>query len=69
MSPIYQSSDPMLGVQEVAEILGIVPRTLARWIEKGHFPAPTKLGGAKNSRMNWRESTVNNWIAEKEGRA
>lgn len=59
-------SDEKMSTQEVADLLGIVPRTLHRWIESGHFPAPFRLGGSKNSKMKWKRSAVEAWISGKE---
>lgn len=41
--------------------LGIVRNrmTLYRWIERGHFPAPIKIGP---SSVAWRESEIEAWL-------
>lgn len=40
----------MLSVKEVAERFEKNPRTIARWVRKGHFPGARKDGPGKTNR-------------------
>lgn len=48
----------MLRVPDVLALLGISESTLWRWVQKGFFPRPTKLGSHISV---WPESTIANW--------
>lgn len=37
-------ADPVLSVEQVAEMIGVHPHTIRRWIDKGELPA-IKLSG------------------------
>jgi predicted DNA-binding transcriptional regulator AlpA len=54
--------DQLLGIKEVAEILGIAPGTLRNWHFAGKGPKSFKVGGL----VKYRESTVRRWIAAQE---
>jgi excisionase family DNA binding protein len=55
----------MLSVKQVAELLGVTPRAIHKWIKRGHFPGAYKLSPASNSPYRIPESDV---IAFKEQR-
>ena len=40
----------MLSDNQVAELLGINRVTIWRWVERGVFPPPIKIGGTRNRR-------------------
>lgn len=56
------SSQNLIGVAEVAVILGVSKRTIYRLVSAGEFPAPIRIRASSR----WRRSTVNAWIAERE---
>jgi len=52
--------EPLLTPREVAHILGVNPKTVARWAEQGKLPALRTLGG----RRRFRRADVNDAIAK-----
>lgn len=66
--PRTLEADPLLGVPEIADLLGVKRRTVHKWLEgaKGRRPFPAHdviVGGLRA----WRRSTVTRW-AEQTGR-
>ena len=51
---------PHLGAAEIASLLGVSDRTLARWVAAGRFPRPVRYG----RRRIWEQDTVTAWIAD-----
>ena len=49
----------LIKATEVAELLGVSPRTLWRLLSEGGVPQPVRLGGS----TRWRLSDVESWIA------
>lgn len=56
--------DPLWPIARVAALLSVDHKTIRRWVARGMFPVPMRLVG--NARR-WRRSTINAWIAEREG--
>ena len=50
----------LLTVEQVAEMLGIKPRTVWRMLSRKTFPEPRRFGG--NTR--WEEHRIRDWIAQ-----
>ena len=50
-----QNPERFLTHQQVAALIGIRPRTLADWLQDGHFPAPMYM---------WPEQEVYAWLAD-----
>jgi predicted DNA-binding transcriptional regulator AlpA len=50
--------EEIVGVTEVAKILGVPVRTAARYVDRGDFPAP--LGTLARGRV-WRREDVKAW--------
>ena len=48
---------------EVCSSLGIVGRTLDRWLRAGTFPQPDLVAG---TRRLWRASTIRAWLASRQ---
>ena len=57
-----ENTDYCIRAKEVTQRLSIGRSTLYEWIQKGYFPKPIKLSTHCSV---WRESTVNQWLAEK----
>ena len=54
------TADRVVRPREVRELLGNISKsTLWRWIAKGQFPRPMKLG---ERAVGWRQSTLNEWL-------
>lgn len=51
--------DRMLRRPEVEEVVGLSRATLYRMIERGDFPAPTRIGARA---VGWRESCITEWL-------
>lgn len=51
--------DQMLRATEVATLLGIGERSLARFVKSGRFPKPAKIGKA----LRFSRQAVQQWIA------
>ena len=54
-------SDRFMGRQTVARMMGVKDNTIKKWVKKGAFPAPFKIG----SRVYWNASDVHAWLEEK----
>ena len=52
----------LLNADEVAELLGVHPRTLRRNVLAGRAPKPIK---GRKSRPRWRPADVRSWMEEK----
>ncbi len=52
----------LLRKSEVTERLGITGMTLYRWVKKGEFPPPLRLG---ERTTRWPESEIDEWIASR----
>jgi excisionase family DNA binding protein len=51
----HYTCDMALGTQEVAKLLGVVPRSLQRWIAHGALEHPRMLGG----KLQWNGDDIN----------
>lgn len=49
----------LIGVQEVARLLGRSERSIWRDVDEGRMPPPIHLGGARR----WRRAEIHNWVA------
>jgi prophage regulatory protein len=49
-------------LKELKEKLGVGKSTIYRWIKKGNFPAPIKLG---ERTVGWLESDLKKWLETK----
>jgi excisionase family DNA binding protein len=58
---LRHEGEQLLSRREVAERLGVHPRTVARMICEGRLPDPFRLGGKGD--LRWRESDIDDWIA------
>ena len=58
-------ADPLLGIRQVGDWLGVSPSTIRRKVALGTFPAPILIG----RQLRWRTSTIERYIAECEARA
>jgi len=62
------NQDTKLSVSETAVKLGVKPRTIHRWIEKGYFPGAYKVGLAPNSPYRIPQSNVDAFLKKRERR-
>jgi predicted DNA-binding transcriptional regulator AlpA len=46
--------EPLMTINDVAKLLKVVPRTIARLWERGQLPRPLKLGGSNR----WRPQDI-----------
>lgn len=53
----------ILRCNEVEEHIGVCKATLYRWIRKGSFPRPLKLGPRA---VGWRREDIERWLNERE---
>lgn len=58
-------TDRIIRPNELCEILGVSKPTLYRYISAGELPPRIKLSKT-GSAVGWRESTINEWLDEKE---
>jgi predicted DNA-binding transcriptional regulator AlpA len=49
--------------QIIPGIVEVAPATLWRWVRKGTFPAPVKLGERVTA---WRVESVREWMAQRD---
>lgn len=56
--PTILPQDGLLRARQIAQLFNIDPATLYRWIQRGDFPAPVRIGRASM----WRGSTVKEWL-------
>ena len=52
-------SPALLGVEHVADMLGVSSRTVRRLVDAGKAPQPTRLGKC----VRWPRAAVESWIA------
>jgi excisionase family DNA binding protein len=58
-----RSTREWLTTREVAQLLGIGPGTLRRWVRQGTFPRPARW----NQRVHrWRRSIVEEWLYQRQ---
>ncbi|MCY4508395.1 MAG: AlpA family phage regulatory protein [Acidobacteria bacterium] len=50
---------------EVTRVTGVPKGTIYRWIEKGTFPRPVRLGPRA---VGWRRTDIEKWAAERQPR-
>lgn len=50
--------DGFVRARQIAQLFSIDLATLYRWIQRGDFPAPVKIGRTSM----WRGSTVKEWV-------
>lgn len=55
---VPQAVDPYLTLKDIEALTQVNPSTIYRWIEKGLFPAPNKLGV---NCVRWRSSAISAW--------
>ena len=60
---IGEHVEKLLGKEEVANILGIPPKTLYSWRHRGEGPPAIRVG----RHLRWTERSVAAWIEQKEG--
>lgn len=53
--------DPHLSAQEVADLLGVKPRTVAQWVFRRRLPEPDAAVHAKSL---WKRSTILRWAGD-----
>lgn len=54
--------DPLLGVPEIAERLGVTQATVRSWIHRGYFPDPDHVRATRARQWRrWRASRVDQW--------
>ena len=58
-------ADPLIGIRQVGDWLGISPSTIRRLVASGAFPAPILIG----QQLRWRTSTIERYVAECEAQA
>jgi excisionase family DNA binding protein len=58
VSDTANDSDPMIGVAEVAKLLGLTPRTITRLVSQRQFAEPYRVGGT----FLWRTSEFQAWL-------
>ena len=54
--------DKLLNQRAVCETVSASRATIYRWIKKGVFPKPIKIG---EQTIRWRESDIANWMNQK----
>jgi excisionase family DNA binding protein len=47
--------------EDVAEALGITPRTIENWVDQGHMPAPACIG----NRLYWHPELFYGWLDQR----
>jgi len=52
------TDDRLLGIKEIAAVVGESVRTVHRWIDAGKVPQPIGIG----HKLKWRSSTIQEWI-------
>jgi predicted DNA-binding transcriptional regulator AlpA len=65
--PSVHLDDQLLTRVQVAELLGVTPRTMERYIARKIIPAPIRLG--TQTCLRWRKSTIMSFLAKKEAEA
>ena len=56
-----QTDAEMISASELADMLGVKPRSVSRWACAGKLPKPLKVGGVRR----WRRSTIELWMKER----
>lgn len=54
----------LIDVHAVAELLGISPRTVWRWVERGRLPSPARLSPVV---LRWDRTNLVRWLADRAG--
>jgi excisionase family DNA binding protein len=57
-------SETMMTIAQIAELLQVCRRTVARWVSDGLFPAGTRWIHGGSSGRRWRRAEVEAWIAQ-----
>lgn len=52
--------------EQLAEHIGVHPKTITRWVESGDFPQPIRLGRRV---LRWQDATINKWLQKQGGKA
>ena len=52
---------------QCADFLGVNPRTLIRWRQRGEGPDFIRFPGGPRGTIRYRPETVRRWLAEREG--
>jgi len=60
-------SDRILRRREVEQRVGLSRSTIYYWMQRGQFPKPIRL--APSNAVGWRESQIEQWIADRESAA
>ena len=58
-SPDQEIVKPVIGLQPLADHLGVSSRTILRWVNAGEFPKPFRIG---RRLLRWEVEIVNQWI-------
>lgn len=53
----------LMSLKRVARTLAVSEKTLRRWVAKGDFPPGLRVGRC----WRWSTTTVERWLAEREG--
>lgn len=54
-------SNRLVTVKEVADVLGVTPAAVYKWIKEASMPAPMRIGGPRGI-LRWSPSTINEWL-------
>ena len=65
-----RDNDPLLGLKQVAKLIGRSRATIYADMEAGRFPRGMKLGAGRGGARRWYESEILSWLeARREGTA
>ncbi len=59
---LFNVKEPLLRIDQVAELIGVTPGTLLNWRSQGRGPTGYKLG--VNGAVRYRREDVDNWLNE-----
>ena len=60
---MHDTPSPLLSGPETARYLGIKPQTLRKWRLTGHGPPYVRIGDSPRSRVAYRLSDIEAWVA------
>jgi predicted DNA-binding transcriptional regulator AlpA len=69
MKTIAKVEDTLLTATQVAALTGWSEAYIARLLKRGQFPQPDWQSGVRTFRRLWKRSTIEKYLAERDGAA
>jgi len=57
--------DPLLTLNQLADYLGVAPKTIVNWRLRGHGPPAYRLAGTTRGPIRFRRRQVDQWLEQR----